>query len=77
MRCGLFPVFSNCSMTAMTMSSLMPSVSILRVMQTSPGEGGGVYSFLILCGKAVGISAGGERVVDRGEETGDGGWFSS
>ena len=43
MRCGLLPVFSNCSMTPVTISSLMPSVSIL-VSYDAPGEGGGVCS---------------------------------
>lgn len=44
MRCGRLPVFSSCSMTAITMSSLMPSVSILVSKCESPGEGGGVCS---------------------------------
>ena len=42
-KCGLFPVFSNCSITPTTISSLIPSVSTLRSVY-APGEGGGVFS---------------------------------
>lgn len=41
MRCGLFPVDSSCCRTPTTISSLMPSVSILVFLEL-PGEGGGV-----------------------------------
>lgn len=41
-RCGLLPVFSSCSMTERTTSSLMPSGSILRYVVTSQGDSGGV-----------------------------------
>jgi hypothetical protein len=44
---------------------------------TSPGEGGGVCSILILCGKGAVNSAGGEAALDRGEETGERGPLSS
>jgi len=40
---GRFPVFSSCSITPTTMSSLMPSVSTLP-SAAGPGEGGGVFS---------------------------------
>lgn len=39
--CGRLPVFSSCSMTATTTSSLMPSVSIFGP-SSGPGDGGGV-----------------------------------
>ena len=38
-RCGLLPVFLSCSITAMTMSSLMPSTSIFLTATMSPGNG--------------------------------------
>lgn len=46
-RCGLLPVFSNCSITPVTISSLIPSVSIFA-SPTAPGEGGGVWSKVTL-----------------------------
>ena len=46
-KCGLFPVFSSCSMTPITISSLIPSVSILLRVE-GPGEGGGVCSYAAL-----------------------------
>ena len=42
-RCGRLPVFSSCSITATTISSFMPSVSIFTVVG-SRGDGGGVVS---------------------------------
>ena len=42
-KCGLFPVFSSCSMTPTTISSLIPSMSTL-VSVEARGEGGGVFS---------------------------------
>ena len=42
-RWGRLPVRSSCSMTATTISSLMPCVSILKPV-ASLGEGGGVVS---------------------------------
>lgn len=39
-RCGLLPVFSICCMVPTTISSLMPSVSIL-LLPSVTGEGGG------------------------------------
>lgn len=80
-KCGLLPVFSNCSITATTMSSLIPSVSILRTL--SDGEGGGVCSVTLLCGDCFGdadgdngvsscdllsLFAGGDRSGDEGLE---------
>ena len=46
-RCGLFPVFSNCSITPVTISSFVPSVSIFASV-LAPGEGGGVCSKVTL-----------------------------
>lgn len=46
-RCGLFPVFSSCSITPTTMSSWMPSVSIL-LLPSAPGDGGGVSLYAAL-----------------------------
>lgn len=46
-KCGRFPVFSSCSMTPTTMSSLIPSVSTL-LTEVAPGEGGGVFSYAAL-----------------------------
>jgi len=46
-KCGLFPVFSNCSITPITISSLIPSVSTFT-SPTAPGEGGGVCSYAVL-----------------------------
>lgn len=43
-KCGLFPVFSSCSITPTTISSLMPSVSTLLSVEAR-GEGGGVCSY--------------------------------
>ena len=43
-KCGRFPVFSNCSITPTTMSSLIPSVSIVWRVDGPPGDGGGVCS---------------------------------
>lgn len=42
-RCGRLPVFSSCSMTPVTISSLIPLVSIF-LQFVAPGEGGGVCS---------------------------------
>lgn len=42
-KCGLLPVFSSCSITPITISSLMPSVSTLLSVDAR-GEGGGVCS---------------------------------
>ena len=44
-KCGRLPVFSNCSITPTTMSSLIPSVSILGATR-SAGDGGGVCSMV-------------------------------
>ena len=44
-RCGRFPVFFSCSITPITISSLMPSVSILDSF-SAPGDGGGVCSYV-------------------------------
>lgn len=46
--CGLLPVFSNCRMTPTTISSPIPSISILG-SDDPRGEGGGVCS----CATAV------------------------
>ena len=43
-KCGLFPVCSSCSITPITISSLMPSVSTLPSVEAR-GEGGGVFSY--------------------------------
>ena len=43
-RWGRLPVFSSWSMTATTISSLMPSVSIFGATPPSKGDGGGVCS---------------------------------
>lgn len=43
-KCGLFPVFSSCSITPTTISSLMPSVSTLLSVDAR-GDGGGVCSY--------------------------------
>ena len=43
-KCGLFPVFSSCSITPTTISSFMPSVSTL-LSGEARGEGGGVCSY--------------------------------
>ena len=45
--CGLFPVFSNCSITPVTTSSLIPCVSI-RTSHDGTGDGGGVSSYLMV-----------------------------
>jgi len=74
MRCGRFPVFSSCSMTPTTMSSLIPSMSTLRNCGFKPGEGGGVCSTagLLLANVAAGISSSaGEPTFERGDETGE------
>jgi hypothetical protein len=71
-RCGRFPVFSSCSITAMTMSSLIPSVSTFRPGAPSFGDAGGVYPAAALDTIfAVGWSIEGEPALERGEETGD------
>ena len=44
-KCGLFPVFSSCSITPTTISSLIPSVSTLLSVDAR-GEGGGVFSYV-------------------------------
>lgn len=49
-KCGLFPVFSICCIVATTMSSLIPSVSILLLVPSATGEGGGDNS-LARCGR--------------------------
>ena len=46
-KCGLLPVFSSCSMTPTTMSSLTLSVS-MRPSSAGPGDGGGVCSYAAL-----------------------------
>ena len=46
-RWGRLPVFSSCSMTPITMSSVSPSMSIL-ILLAAPGEGGGVCSYAVL-----------------------------
>ena len=46
-KCGLLPVFSSCSMTPTTMSSLTLSVS-MRLSSAAPGDGGGVCSYAAL-----------------------------
>ena len=46
-KCGRLPVFSSCSMTPVTMSSLMLSVSTL-LSKGARGEGGGVFSYAAL-----------------------------
>jgi len=46
-RCGLFPVLSSCLNAPTTMSSLMPSVSIL-LSPSRKGEGGGDNSATVL-----------------------------
>lgn len=56
-------------MTAMTMSSLMPSVSTFLTLFTSPGDGGGVCAAGLRTGLGAGKSATGEA---RGEGSGDG-----
>ena len=45
-RCGRFPVFSSCSITPTTITSLIPSVSILGSF-SGPGEGGGVCWYVV------------------------------
>src|SRR2546423_11089301 len=72
MRCGRFPVFSSCSMTAITISSLIPSVSIFGTSGTSPGDGGGVCSAgpRRLCGLRSTSSSFGEVALEMGEEIG-------
>lgn len=72
MRCGLLPVFSSCSMTEMTTSSLMPSRSIFRYATTSPGEGGGVCAPTLICIGCVLAAARSVEGVLRGEGRGDG-----
>lgn len=50
-RCGLFAVLCNCTITASTISSLMPSKSISRLgvpsssTRSASGDGGGVCSY--------------------------------
>lgn len=53
-RCGLFAVCCNCTITPSTISSLMPSKSISRLIfpssfpssnSSASGEGGGVFSY--------------------------------
>lgn len=76
-RCGRLPVFSSCSMTAITISSLIPSVSILMSKCESPGEGGGVCatpSRRLLGLKAILSMV--ETTDAPGEETGDTGVLS-
>ena len=46
-KCGLLPVFSSCSMTPTTISSLTLSVS-MRLSSAAPGDGGGVCSYAAL-----------------------------
>ena len=43
-KCGLFPVFSSCSITPTTMSSLIPSVLTFLSVEAR-GDGGGVCSY--------------------------------
>lgn len=64
-------------MTPMTISSLMPSVSIL-MLPLAPGEGGGVWSYAalpLLLGRSANETVlADDKVDDRGrdDETGDG-----
>ena len=72
-RWGRLPVFSSCSMTPTTMSSLMPSMSILASF-IAPGEGGGVCSYAVLpllLGRSVANETdfvADEAVFDRGRD---------
>lgn len=68
-KCGLLPVFSSCSMTEITTSSLIPSKSIFLCWMTWPGDGGGVCSICLFgCCDSI-LSTGG---VSRGVGNGDG-----
>lgn len=63
-------------MTPMTISSLMPSVSIL-MLPLAPGEGGGVWSYValpLLLGRSANETVFVDKVDDRGrdDEIGDG-----
>lgn len=72
-RCGLLPVFSSCSITPTTISSFMPSVSILK----APASGGGVASTPAATRAAFrgcsSLTAGGDDLETEVEETGDNG----
>ena len=64
-RCGLFAVRCNCTITASTISSLMPSKSISRLgapsssSASASGDGGGVCSyFSMLFAAASGFEGG-------------------
>jgi len=76
-KCGLFPVFSNCSITPTTISSLIPSVSIFLSVNDR-GEGGGVFSYAglpLLLGRSAKETTFADE-FDRGldSDTGDGGF---
>ena len=60
-------------MTAITMSSLIPSVSTFVPRIASPGEGGGVCSAAPRLDFGLGAcsSATGDPIFERGVETGD------
>lgn len=71
-KCGLLPVFSSCSMTPTTISSLMPSVSILK----APPSGGGVASTPAatragFCDWSCLLKTGGDALEADVEEAGD------
>ena len=88
-KCGRFPVFSSCSITATTISSFMPSVSIFTAVG-SRGDGGGVVSGSRLAvGRGSCLMFGDKDFKGAVGEAGveddklsrfnffDGGWFSS
>ena len=65
-RCGRLPVFSSCSRTPITISSLMPSRSSLLLF-LAPGEGGGVLSYAplpLLLGRSANVTDLTEEAVD-------------
>lgn len=64
-KCGLFSVFCNCTITASTISSLIPSKSISRLGAASSstsasGDGGGVCSYFSMFFAAVSGFDGGD-----------------
>ena len=70
-RCGLFAVLCNCTITASTISSLMPSKSISRLgapsssTRSASGDGGGVCSyFSMLFAAGSGFNGGDMCVCD-------------
>lgn len=70
-RCGLFAVFCNCTITASTISSLMPSKSISRLgapsssTASASGDGGGVCSYFSML-FAAGSGFDGGDICDSG-----------